>query len=757
MAMTKRILISILFLMAVAACFGQPVTITPPSATIEPGESVTLRASGAMYYQWSPAAGLSTTEGPVTVASPTVTTTYTCEGYAPGNESVVNGDFSQGNTGFTSSYEYNSNLWNEGTYYVDYDASLHHENYHGYGYGDNGNFMMVNGSISPNTNVWTEQISVNPNKWYAFSTRVCTLAGVAGQMALLQFSINGTQIGEIFSAPAQMMVWEQFYELWYSGSATTATITILNQNTNGDGNDFGLDDISFRELVPVGAPTCTVTVGTMSANDDYQQTCFDQATEVPFLDNDNLIGSCNDFNCQIIQQAAHGTAIYADDVMTYTPNTGYAGSDQFNYRISCGAQSAEATVFIMVVSELKDVFEGPVCESLTWHGHTFYHSIDTIWTVTGASAQGCDSVFELHLTVYPTNDTTIEKSICPNQLPYIFYGVPYYSSTDVTVVDTDIHGCDSTVRLKLEVSDYYVADLEEEYVCYETAPLYDWNPVGNYHFQLTESGHYIDTLPTDNCEGIFSLELHFMRKPGEISFDTVVCESYTWDLNDSTYTLAGDYYHSVPLDPYPCNQVYHLHLAKVEHEPQPEIESTDPDPHFPITATEFNVNRYVYFIDDHISDTSTWLKDSCEWSISKASWPIDVSNNKMNCTVYPMDWDADTVWLTFRAVNSCSDTTVRFWLKPSFYDIGEQDGAKPAFEVVPNPNNGQMELRIGNMEGKLSVKVYDMKGNRIDGFETVGQAGQTLHYDMQGRSSGIYFFVVTSREGTAIKKVVIER
>ena len=190
----KLILSTFLMLLATLA-IAQPVVITPPEATIQPGQSVTLTASGAMYYQWSPATGLSTTEGPVTVASPTVTTTYTCEGYAPGDESVVNGDFEQGNTGFTSAYDYNSNLWAEGTYYVDSDASLHHENFHGYGHGGSGNFMMINGSISPGTNVWTEQISVLPNKWYAFSTWTCTLAGVAGQMALLQFSINGTQIG----------------------------------------------------------------------------------------------------------------------------------------------------------------------------------------------------------------------------------------------------------------------------------------------------------------------------------------------------------------------------------------------------------------------------------------------------------------------------------------------------------------------------------------------------------------------------------
>ena len=116
MCMRNKLVLTFMFAVLAVMVVGQPVTITPPEAHIDPGQSVTLTASGATYYQWSPATGLSTTTGPVTVASPTVTTTYTCEGYAPGAESVVNSDFEQGNVGFTSDYQYNSNLWGEGTY-----------------------------------------------------------------------------------------------------------------------------------------------------------------------------------------------------------------------------------------------------------------------------------------------------------------------------------------------------------------------------------------------------------------------------------------------------------------------------------------------------------------------------------------------------------------------------------------------------------------------------------------------------------------
>ncbi|MCU0438360.1 MAG: T9SS type A sorting domain-containing protein [Raineya sp.] len=56
------------------------VTITPNTATICPGEQVTLTASGANTYTWSPATGLSATTGATVIASPTTTTTYTITG-----------------------------------------------------------------------------------------------------------------------------------------------------------------------------------------------------------------------------------------------------------------------------------------------------------------------------------------------------------------------------------------------------------------------------------------------------------------------------------------------------------------------------------------------------------------------------------------------------------------------------------------------------------------------------------------------------
>ena len=68
-----------------------------------------------------------------------------------------------------------------------------------------------------------------------------------------------------------------------------------------------------------------------------------------------------------------------------------------------------------------------------------------------------------------------------------------------------------------------------------------------------------------------------------------------------------------------------------------------------------------------------------------------------------------------------------------------------------------MSIRFENLTGKVDMKVYDMKGNFIDHFETYNDdAHHILTYNMKGRSEGIYCFVATAKEGMVAKKVIIQ-
>jgi hypothetical protein len=109
--------------------------------------------------------------------------------------------------------------------------------------------MIINGNMVNNKIVWQQNISVAKNTLYFFTTWVSSVHPL--NPAQLQFSVNGSLLGSIFSATSDTINhWEQFYATWSSGRVTTANISIVNKNIIANGNDFGLDNISFITCIP---------------------------------------------------------------------------------------------------------------------------------------------------------------------------------------------------------------------------------------------------------------------------------------------------------------------------------------------------------------------------------------------------------------------------------------------------------------------------------------------------------------------------
>ena len=227
-----------------------PELIHTPDTTIISGTSAALWASGAEVLYWTDGNGNILASGPSLTVSPATSTRYYLTGQnysaAVGNNLVVNGDFEQGNVSFGSAYHYiaSTTYMLEGYYSVGLNARNFHTGF--YNWPDHttgtGNYMIINGAETPNTNVWTQTVAVTPNTDYSFSTWVCSVGGGYQQpeeLAQLQFSVNGSQLGDIFTAPDAYGVWNHYYEVWNSGDNTSAVITILNQNTAAGGNDFG--------------------------------------------------------------------------------------------------------------------------------------------------------------------------------------------------------------------------------------------------------------------------------------------------------------------------------------------------------------------------------------------------------------------------------------------------------------------------------------------------------------------------------------
>ncbi|MGC4104631.1 PKD domain-containing protein [Ferruginibacter sp.] len=239
--------------------------VLTPDTTICPGTTKLLRAVPSANFCWTPTTYLNdpTLNNPTTNTPVNITYYHTAE--ILGNNIIINGDFSAGNTGFTSGYNYAAINTTEGEYFVGtspqaWNASLSncpdHTN-------NGGNMLLVNGAPVADVVVWKQQVTVTPNTNYSFSTWIQAL--YPPNPAQLSFSINGISVGNLITASLPTCTWKQFFTNWNSGNNTTASISIVNKNTIVLGNDFALDDISFAPVL-IKKDSVKITVDNPSVN-----------------------------------------------------------------------------------------------------------------------------------------------------------------------------------------------------------------------------------------------------------------------------------------------------------------------------------------------------------------------------------------------------------------------------------------------------------------------------------------------------------
>lgn len=251
--------------------------IITPDTTICKDASLQLNAINALSYCWTPGAGLSATDIADPVATPAAGITYYLNALVTGNNLIRNGDFSSGNTAFTSGYSYAANNSGEGQYFVGPAPGAWNSQFT-QACGDHtgsGNMLMANGEPTEDRIMWSQTIDISPNTNYAFSAWIQSLS--VDNPARLMFSINGKPMGNTMSAGLPVCNWSQFYTTWNSGDNTTAVIAIVNKNTGAGGNDFALDDIHFAPftiktdsiVIAVEEPRITAFTDTTICEDSF--------------------------------------------------------------------------------------------------------------------------------------------------------------------------------------------------------------------------------------------------------------------------------------------------------------------------------------------------------------------------------------------------------------------------------------------------------------------------------------------------------
>ena len=167
---------------------------------------------------------------------------------------------------------------------------------------------------------------------------------------------------------------------------------------------------------------------------------------------------------------------------------------------------------------------------LTWHNIEL--TATGIYYDTLETALNCDSVCELHFTLYEPTAAVFTDTTCANALyqAYGFEFTPFLpgDTTLVRIID-NIAGCDSTISLNLYVKPVATFSFDT-IVC----GAFNWN-----NQWYTESGSYPQTFTAANgCDSIVTVNLT-IDTPAKDTIEVTACESYEW--NGVTYAQSGTY------------------------------------------------------------------------------------------------------------------------------------------------------------------------------------------------------------------------
>jgi hypothetical protein len=193
---------------------------------------------------------------------------------------------------------------------------------------------------------YNQDIAVNGGETYAVSAWVESSNVSKNSVAQLTVMyLDGvTTLSSFTTSPVSGLSWTQLTAGPLIAPSGTTTLRIVLETTAGGGYAVW-DAVSVVE-----GTTSTETNQAPTAVDDNATTEQDVVATIDVLENDNDQNSSDKLTVSAVTQGADGTVTNNGTDVTYTPNIGFSGSDNFTYTISDGNGFDTAMVNVTVTS-----------------------------------------------------------------------------------------------------------------------------------------------------------------------------------------------------------------------------------------------------------------------------------------------------------------------------------------------------------------------------------------------------------------------
>jgi gliding motility-associated-like protein len=177
-----------------------------------------------------------------------------------------------------------------------------------------------------------------------------------------------------------------------------------------------------------------------------------------------------------------------------------------------------------------------ICDAqlpFAWNGNSY--NAEGTYSVTLASAAGCDSVVTLNLFVNSNLTASEDATICDAQLPYTWNGNSYNTAGTYSVTLQNATGCDSVVTLNLIVNQS-LASTTDSTVCDAQLPFV-WNGLTF----TAASSQSVTLVSSAGCDSVATLILS-VHQSFTTSISISICEGENYTLPDGiSVNISGNY------------------------------------------------------------------------------------------------------------------------------------------------------------------------------------------------------------------------
>lgn len=244
-----------------------------------------------------------------------------------------------------------------------------------------------------------------------------------------------------------------------------------------------------------------------------------------------------------------------DSVWVFDEWLGEEGVVQDTFQSVQGWDSLLITTFIEIHPVYLEVIPLSLCAGEMWEGESY--TADTSLLLSYATTEGCDSIIQYDISVFPTYDQVDSVTIC--QGDSIFFAESWQNSTGLYIEEwTSKQGCDSTVSLYLTI---------------DPCP-FTWTPIAYPVRCAGESNGRISVAIED---GVGPFAFLLMAEEGEVLRQVNNLRERVYEFRD----LAAGSYHL---------RLWDMHTL---HQEEIDVEITRPEPLVLETIAEFPISCFA--------------------------------------------------------------------------------------------------------------------------------------------------------------------